>query len=263
MKSLVISLLVLFGAATQANAQFAPPSGGEVGSFLKCFYECKPGPDVGGVPTYQEITTIMLTNQSPDPRVADVFYFDGKEECIAHSSIDLSPVDLDEPSVCHTLEAGGLVPPLAGLVEILVTDPLTGLPADGVYAWGKNVLGKVRTDNPEPFEGRVTGFGKYECRVVPIEVRPDEAVAAKCVAPLEVIPVLVEETEDDQCCDADLNGDGVVSAIDLAILLGCIGLPPTGPCAVADINCDGVIDAADEAILLCQLGGPPDPACCP
>ena len=86
-----------------------------MGSFLKCFYECKKGPDVQGVATYQEITTIMLTNQSPDPRVADVFYFDGKEQCIAHSSIDLSPVDLDELSVCHTLESGGLVPPAGGV----------------------------------------------------------------------------------------------------------------------------------------------------
>ena len=72
MKSLVIGLVVLLGAATQANAQFAPPSGGEIGSFLKCFYECKPGPNVQGVGTYQEITTLMLTNQSPDPRTAEV-----------------------------------------------------------------------------------------------------------------------------------------------------------------------------------------------
>ena len=200
MKSSVIGLLVLFGAATQANAQFAPPSGGEVGSFLKCFYECKPGPDVQGVATYQEITTIMLTNQSPDPRVADLFYFDGREQCIAHSSINLSSVDLDELNVCHSLGlAGGVPPPLAGLVEIIVSDPLSGAPADGVYAWGKNVLGKFRVDNPEPFEGRVTGIGKYECRVVPQEVRPDEAVANACAPPnlpIDVPPILVEETED-------------------------------------------------------------------
>ncbi len=169
-----------------------------MGAFLKCFYECKPGPDVQGVATYQEITTLMLTNQSPDPRVADVFYFDGQEQCVGHSSIDLSSVDLDELSVCHSLEFAGVVPPLAGLVEIIVSDAIDGTPGDGVYAWGKNVLGKFRVDNPEPFEGRVTGIGKYECRVVPFEVRADQAVAAKCVPPLlEVIPVLVEETEDD------------------------------------------------------------------
>ncbi len=267
MKSILIGLMVLFGAATQANAQIAPPTGGEVGALLKCFYECKPGPNVQGVGTYQEITTIMLTNQSPDTRLADVYYFDGKEECIAHSIIDLSPVDLDETAVCPTLEAGVLVPPLAGLIEILVTDPLTGLPADGVYAWGKNVLGKFRTDNPEPFEGRVTGIGKYECRVVPAEVRPDEAVATACTAPLEVAAILVEDTDDDDicACDGDLNGDGVVTALDFAIFQGCIGLPPIGACAGADLNCDGVIDAVvDFAIFECQfLTGFPDPACCP
>jgi len=266
MKRFAILLAALMGAATQATAQFAPPSGGEQGSFLKCFYECKPGPNVQGVETYQEITTIMLTNQSPDPRVADVFYFDGRQQCIAHSSIELSPVDLDELSVCHTLKAAGLVPPLAGLLEIIVTDPLLGGPGDGVYAWGKNVLGKFRTDNPEPFEGRVTGIGKYECRVVPIEVRAEEAVTNACQAnpPLDVVPILVEDTDDQICaCDGDLDNDGVVSASDVGLLLSCFGQPPIGACAAADINCDGVIDAADEAILQCQFGGPPDPACCP
>ncbi len=206
MKRIAILLAALMGAATQANAQFAPPSGGEVGSFLKCFYECKPGPDVQGVATYQEITTLMLTNQSPDFRHADVFYFDGREQCIAHSDIELSSVDLDELSVCHTLDLGGAGAPPAGLVEIIVTDPLSGIPGDGVYAWGKNVLGKFRTDDPEPFNGRVTGIGKYECRVVPIEVGVDAAVAAKCVAPVDVTPILVEETEDPPMpCPGDIS----------------------------------------------------------
>jgi hypothetical protein len=165
--------------------------------------------------------------------------------------------------VAENLESGGLAPPPAGLIEILVSDPLIG-PADGVYAWGKNVLGKFRVDNPEPFEGRVTGIGKYECRVVPFEVRPEEAVANACAAPIEVAAILVEETDDQACsCDGDLDGNGTVGLPDLTILLGCIGLPPTGACAGADLNCDGVIDAADQAVLQCQFGGPPDPACCP
>ncbi len=131
MKSLVIGLVLLLGAATQANAQFAPPSGGELGSFLKCFYECKRGPNVQGNATYQEITTLMLTNQSPDDRIAHVNFFDGHEECIAHSDVELSSVDLDELSVCHTLAFGGVPPPLAGLAEIIVTDDV-GAPGDGV-----------------------------------------------------------------------------------------------------------------------------------
>ena len=206
MKSFAIGLLLFFGSATQANAQFFPPSGGETAAFLKCFFECKPGPDVQGVATYQEITTLMLTNQSPDARIADLFYFDGQETCIAHSPVVLSSIDLDELSVCHTLDAGGVPPPPAGLVEIVVIDPLTGALADGVYAWGKNVLGKFRVDDPEPFNGRVTGIGKYECRVVPAEVGVGLAVAAKCVAPVDVTAILVEETEDPPVpCPGDLS----------------------------------------------------------
>jgi len=262
----ILGLLVVFGAATQANAQpLAPASGGETAAFLKCFFECKPGPSVQGVATFQEITTVMLTNQSPDPRFADVFYFTGKELCVAHSGIELSSVDLDELNVCHSLALAGVVPPPAGLVEIIVSDPSTGGPGDGVYAWGKNVLGKFRNDNPEPFEGRVIGVGKYECRLVPYEVQAAQAVSAKCQAPVEVNPILVEETDDPICnCNGDLDGSGSVNAFDVGIFGGCFGQLPVGPCAVADIDCDGVIGAADQAVLTCQFqGGLPDPACCP
>ncbi|MSR40664.1 MAG: hypothetical protein EXS10_02025 [Phycisphaerales bacterium] len=43
---------------------------------------------------------------------------------------------------------------------------------------------------------------------------------------------------------ADLNGDGVVDAADLAILLNCWSQP------CADLNGDGTTDAADLSILL-------------
>jgi hypothetical protein len=66
------------------------------------------------------------------------------------------------------------------------------------------------------------------------------------------------------CCNGDLDGDGLVSAADLAILLGCVGLPPIGACAAADIDCDGLIAATDVAILQCQFAtGLPDQSCCP
>jgi hypothetical protein len=210
MKKIAIGLVAaLIGAATQASAQFAPPSGGEMGAFLKCFYECKKGPDVQGTPTFQEITTLMIANEFPDDRVAQVFYVDGQEQCIAQSVLSLSPLDLDELNVCHTLEFGLGVVPEAGLVEIAVGDPTLPSqvppfqfgPGFGIYAWGKNVLGKFRRDNPEPFEGRVTGIGKYECRMVPIEVRIDQAIATMCMDAAgnpvpEIPPVLVEQTDD-------------------------------------------------------------------
>jgi len=267
MRAIFIGLLLVFGAAIQASAQpLAPPSGGEMSAFVKCFYECKEGPYVQGVATFQEITTLMIANQSPNERFADVYYFDGREQCVAHSGIELSSVDLDELNVCHTLLFAGVVPPAAGLIEIIVSDPLTGMPGDGVYAWGKDVLGKFRYDNAEPFQGRVTGIGKYECRLVPYEVQAQLAVAARCAPPVtEAPPILVEETDDYAmpcACNGDLDGDGIVTPSDQIILNGCLGQPPTGACAAADINCDGVIDGADMGVLSCQLGAPPDPACC-
>ncbi len=61
----------------------------------------------------------------------------------------------------------------------------------------------------------------------------------------------------DACeCPADLNGDGVVEAADLGILLGSWGEPGCGgelPCP-ADLNCDGAVEAADLAILLGSWG---------
>ncbi|MDZ4755764.1 MAG: GC-type dockerin domain-anchored protein [Phycisphaerae bacterium] len=62
----------------------------------------------------------------------------------------------------------------------------------------------------------------------------------------------VSVTNDGVCealCAADLNGDGVVNAADLAILLGAWAT--TGP---GDLNGDGVVDAADLAVLLGAFG---------
>jgi hypothetical protein len=206
MKALPIVLLAALAAATQASAQ-APPSGGELSPFVKCFYECKAGPDVQDVQTFQEITTLMIANQSAGDRLAQAFFMDGNEGCVAWASMDLSPLDLDELNVCHSLHAAGLPVPEAGLVELAIqnpagqdgTAPFVYEFADGVYAWGKNVLGKFRVDNPEPFQGRVTGIGKYECRIVPIETGVEDAIRNTCdpAAVPEIIPILVEETEDE------------------------------------------------------------------
>ena len=50
---------------------------------------------------------------------------------------------------------------------------------------------------------------------------------------------------------ADIDGDGVVDATDLAILLGAWGPCPDPPAKCpADLNNDGIVDAADLAILL-------------
>ncbi len=57
---------------------------------------------------------------------------------------------------------------------------------------------------------------------------------------------------DTQCdCPADLSGDGVVNAVDLAQLLGAWG---PNPRHAADLNGDGGIDATDLAVLLGAWG---------
>ncbi|RLA04172.1 MAG: hypothetical protein DRQ54_09870 [Gammaproteobacteria bacterium] len=267
MKCLTAVVVLLCGIPLAVQAQIAEPaSGGERGSFLECVYECKPGAMVGGVSTFKAATSVMLTNQSPSDRVAEVFYFNGNEECIAHSSVDLSAVDLDELNICHSLDAGGITAPRAGLLEISVTDS-GGSAADGVYGVVKNVLGRFRVDNPELFEGRVRGLAKYECRVVPSTVQPDVAVANKCSpAPPDVAGILIEDTDDSCACNADFSGDGLVAAADYFFLLACFNQsPPTPGCEDTDLNCDGSVDGLDVTIFDCQAasGIPADPACCP
>jgi len=53
------------------------------------------------------------------------------------------------------------------------------------------------------------------------------------------------------CAASDLNGDGTVSAPDLAALLGAWGLPG-GP---ADLDASGNVGASDLAILLASWSG--------
>jgi hypothetical protein len=50
----------------------------------------------------------------------------------------------------------------------------------------------------------------------------------------------------------DLNGDGQVSAPDLALVLSAWG--PAAPGAPADFNRDGAINASDLTILLGEWG---------
>lgn len=64
------------------------------------------------------------------------------------------------------------------------------------------------------------------------------------IAAFQCIPIIVEPQ-----CPGDLNGDGVVDADDLGILLGAFGASDAG-----DVNDDGVTDADDLGILLGSFG---------
>lgn len=182
----------------QAGAQVDIASLGEQSLVFSCFYECKAGPVVQGIPTWQEVTTLMLANQSNRQIGAALVFLNGNERIIAASGVTLTPEDLDEVNVCRTLFAGGVAPPPAGLVEVVLNDP-TGV--GGVYGWVKNLLGKFFVTVDEPFEGRVTGVAKTQCRLVPPSVTtPNEIfgkVAAQQPPPPLVNPVLVEATGPD------------------------------------------------------------------
>ncbi|MCG8358101.1 MAG: hypothetical protein MI920_21255 [Kiloniellales bacterium] len=203
---LAAGFLAVASFSGQAAAQ-APPSGGELSQVFACFYECKPGPVVQGVPTWQAITTLMVMNMNsgvPDPvadtRLVNVIFVDGNENILGSSrgpglGLNLSPEDLDELNVCRTLQANGLPVPQAGIVEFYVAGGDPG----GVYAWVQNLIGKFFVTVDEPFAGRVTGIAKTECRQVPLEVSTPMEIAQKAIAsgaPQDVQLILVEDTDE-------------------------------------------------------------------
>ena len=55
-------------------------------------------------------------------------------------------------------------------------------------------------------------------------------------------------------CPEDVNGDGIVNAIDLIDLLFCLGQPANPPCDTADVNQDGFVNSLDLIDLLFELG---------
>jgi hypothetical protein len=54
-------------------------------------------------------------------------------------------------------------------------------------------------------------------------------------------------------CPADLNGDGIINADDLGVLLSGFGC--TGGGCQADLNGDGIVNADDLGLLLSEFGG--------
>ena len=51
----------------------------------------------------------------------------------------------------------------------------------------------------------------------------------------------------------DLNNDGIVNGVDLAIILSTWGLCGSGDC-IADINQDGLVNGVDLAVVLSNWG---------
>jgi hypothetical protein len=197
------------GEAIAQQAQFVQ-SLGELSSVFSCFYECKPGPLVNNVATWQEVTTLKLANQSNRFMVASILLLDGNQRIRARTATSLSGEDLDEVNVCRTLQQGGIVPPEQGLIEVLLTaQPLPPLPPGGSvpdvqpefgsYGWMKNLLGKFFVTENEPFRGRVIGIAKAECRLAPLSVTSIPIILSKVITqqPPEVQAILIEGTADE------------------------------------------------------------------
>ncbi len=186
---------------------------GEVSPVQSCFYECKQAqratisqPTVVLDGTILEDTLLMLVNESPTENLLSfVMLLDGHQAPQLVFMTRLSPLDLDEINICRTFERRGLVPPQAGVIEILTVDAVTNQPEGGVYAWIKDLAAKnadkwkrpalpvltlrrqvaddpnLRSRTPgvseltelkvvTKFHSHVTGVGKTECRTTPPEV---------------------------------------------------------------------------------------------
>jgi hypothetical protein len=252
MKPMHITLPALTAACTTLFSagilvqEASAESLGERNRVLTCFYECKDGPQ----PDYWvEVTSLMLVNPANRGMQADVVLFDGNQNILGVAQTALSAGDLDEINICRTLYANGLPVPPAGAIGIAVDDPQgTG----GTYGWVKNVVGKFFKTVDEPFEGRVTGIGKTECRVVPESAATAADLQQKVAAqgaPV-VAPLFIEDTgpdgdvnlccgPNDQCIDVDgitsvgRGGPGSVDVLVGAPLsfwapVGTVGTPPEG-----------------------------------
>lgn len=205
-------------ASTQASAQLQSV-GGSDSPFLSCFYECKPGPEIQGEPTYRQVTTLPIVNNSQINQGVQLNFIDGNGNPIATTDIDLLPRDVDELAVCNTIESiTGAPPPRAGVIQMSNFGAYLEFQPSGVHAWIKNVNGKFFRERPEPYDGRVTGIAKSECALVasPQVNLPDQILVDRQGLPSGP-PILVEDTEDGQPSPPDLlpqrDGNGFLCRI--------------------------------------------------
>jgi len=85
---------------------------------------------------------------------------------------------------------------------------------------------------------------------------PVRFIAANGVALDDYIVIFENLAITSPCGPTDLNGDGVVDAVDLSIVLNNLGLTCTDPAAPCpgDATGDGVVDGADFALVLNNIG---------
>ncbi len=197
-------LPAVIAAIAESPAVIADTAAGA--AVQQCFFECKLFPP-GAHSFYQEQTTLMIMNGNqptpnmlpphPDTRNVRLVFVDGNERILGKSRLGLSPRDLDEVNVCFTIvENTQAAPPPAGLVLVVATDAFTGAAARDIDVAVKNPVGRMSLDDPEVFNGRVSGVGKTSCFEVestPVEIIQHPEYQE---APTWAEPVLIERTRD-------------------------------------------------------------------
>lgn len=180
-----------------AQAQ-TDPSGGELpDNVIACSFECNDGYQDTW---WQRVTTLTLINPgdtNPALNITTLRVLDGQQNFIASMEVTSDSFDLDAVNICRSLQAGGATVPPAGM--ILAVRGATGT-AYLDYIWMENLVGKFFKTVDEPFDGRVTGVAKTECRVIPAaivqELEIEDAFDNTIPPPVFVDPVFIEDTAD-------------------------------------------------------------------
>jgi hypothetical protein len=173
---------------------------------LSCVYECKHEYNNPRRDRWGEITTLMITNSNSDRGCYGwgrdhIIFFDGNENAIARTGLDLSSNDVDEINVCETLREGISEEnvPSAGYIQIRLGD--SNEYNSQVTAFIKNMYGGFEKGIAEPFdeENRLAqGIGKTKCE---FSTHPDEYDDEYCSEPW-IDSILIEQTDEEGCyCD--------------------------------------------------------------
>lgn len=168
---LAFTLSVALSGQAMAQITLLPPpspstgsTNGEVSQVLTVFYECVPGPVVGGLKTWAEVTELKVANLTAKNLTYDLFLLDDDQNFIAEAEmLPLTPGDLDITNICESLAGANIAAPHEGLLIAVSSD-------FGVYGWAKNFLGKFFVGHPDPFDGRVASIAKLEARLVEHDV---------------------------------------------------------------------------------------------
>ena len=236
---------------------------GEISPVQSCFYECKqkrsPQSKYNALAVAGrtlEDSLLMLVNENLIDAflIVQVGVFDGNQNLLLNFKSHLGQFDLDEINICRTLELAGVVPPQAGVLEVLTFDQ-NGVPEGGVYAWVKELALKAadewdRSSDPDPtsynavglkrkiedssklnpreveakYHSKVVGIGGTECRVTPVEGYGSvTAIQGKLSGSPSVLPAYVQDTAEVPPVRKTCTRSGFPCATDPGLEVPCPG----------------------------------------